>query len=243
MLGYIYKELKINKMVLAIMFGLMALFNFFAIPLSLTDDNLKGNGMMFYVIIPIFSGMSFFIVGMVASGLLEADERKKWGYYTACAPNGIRNQVCSTYIIVAAGLVINFVFAFIVNTIIRQFDSTIPNVTGMMAIIALFVLLLRAIELPFFYAFGSKIGAAIKGLLMVLVIFIAAVYFMFGDISWLGSQDDVMEAILKFLSDLSIRKLFKSVFGFILISSVPLYAISCYISTKLYLKGVDRYAK
>ncbi|MBQ8119383.1 MAG: hypothetical protein IJ172_01195, partial [Ruminococcus sp.] len=121
--------------------------------------------------------------------------------------------------------------------------SDVPNVTGMMIAMALLVLLLRAVELPFFYAFGSKVGGLVKTLLLFVVIFITAIYFLFADLSWLGSQDEAMEKLFKFLSGISLKGLWKSVFGKILMSAVPLYAVSYYISTKVYLKGIDRLEK
>ena len=67
---------------------------------------------------------------------------------------------------------------------------------------------------------------------------------MFADISWLGSRDDFMENFLKWLSGLDIKNLVTGGFiGKLLLGAVPLYAISYYISTKVYLKGVDRLEK
>ncbi len=241
MLGYLYKEIKTNKLILGVMLGLMLFFNLF-LPTTATGDD-KPEGVLFYVFFFIMSGSSFLVIGMCASGLVQTDERKKWGYYNAAAPHGIKLQVGSIYIIILAALVCCFCFSSVMNIIMRKMSSDVPDVTGMMIAIALLVLLLRAIELPFFYAFGSKVGGLVKALLLFAVIFIAALYFLFADLSWLGSQDDVMEKIFKFLSGISLKGLWKSIFGKILISAVPLYAVSYYISTKVYLKGVERLEK
>lgn len=242
MLGYLYKEIKTNKLILGIMLGLMLFFNLFILVTANGDDK-PVEGMIYYVIFFIMSGSSFLVIGMCASGLVQTDERKKWGYYNASAPNGIRLQVGSIYLIIFMALAFCFGISFFFNIIIRNINSDAPNVTGMMTAMALLVLLLRAIELPFFYAFGSKVGGLVKTLLLFIVIFIVALYFLFADLSWLGSQDEFMEKIIEFLSGISAKKLWNSIFGKILISAVPLYAVSYYISTKVYLKGVDRLEK
>lgn len=241
MLGYLYKEIKTNKLILGVMLGLMLFFNLF-LPTTATGDD-KPEGVLFYVFFFIMSGSSFLVIGMCASGLVQTDERKKWGYYNAAAPHGIKLQVGSIYIIILSALVICFCVSSVMNIIMRKMSSDVPNVTGMMIAMALIVLLLRAIELPFFYAFGSKVGGLVKTLLLFVVIFITAIYFLFADLSWLGSQDEAMEKLFKFLSGISLKGLWKSIFGKILISAVPLYAVSYYISTKVYLKGIDRLEK
>ena len=241
MLGYLYKELKTNKLILGVMFGLMMFFNVCPFASATGDD--KPEGAFFYAVFFIMSGSSYLVIGMCASGLVQTDERKKWGYYNAAAPNGIRMQVGSIYIIILFALVCCFCISWAINTIMRKMSANVPNVTGMMIAMALLVLLLRAIELPFFYAFGSRVGGLVKTLLVFIVIFAVALYFLFADLSWLGSQDEVVEKIFEFLSSISAKKLWNSILGKILISAVPLYFISYFISTKVYLRGIDRLEK
>jgi len=247
MLGYLYKDIRINRNILCIMLGLIAFFSFFPIMAAYGDEEVGAvtEGIVFYGIYFLINGTVFFIVGMTASVFVQTDERKKWGYYNAAAPNGIRFQVGSSYIIVFCSIAIALGATWGANYLIRTFSSIdIPSAGGMMTVFALICLLMRGIELPFFYAFGSKIGSLVKGLLFVVVILIALIYFMFADISWLGSRDDFMENFLKWLSGLDIKNLVTGGFiGKLLLGAVPLYAISYYISTKVYLKGVDRLEK
>ena len=247
MLGYLYKDIRINRNILCIMLGLIAFFSFFPIMASYGDEEVGAvtEGIVFYGIYFLINGTVFFIVGMIASVFVQTDERKKWGYYNAAAPNGVRQQVGSCYIIVACSITIALAMTCGANYIIRTFSSfSIPSAGGMMIVFALICLLMRAIELPFFYAFGSKIGSLVKGLLFVVLILIALIYFMFADLSWLGSRDDFMENLLNWLSNLDIKHLATGGFiGKLLIAAVPMYIFSYYISTKVYLKGVDRIEK
>ena len=56
MLGYIYKEIKTNKLILGVMLGLMLFFNLF-LPTTATGDD-KPEGVLFYVFFFIMSGSS-----------------------------------------------------------------------------------------------------------------------------------------------------------------------------------------
>ena len=241
MLGYIYKELKINKVILSVMLICAVFLNLTPLAASNSENNPEGT--IFYAIFFIMTGSSFLVIGMCASGLVQTDERKKWGYYNAAAPNGIRFQVGSIYTIILSVLLLDILIAFFCNIIVRQIIPDAPNVSGMLFVMALLVLLFRAIELPFFYAFGSKIGGLVKSLLLFILIFLAVLYFLFADLSWLGSQDEVIGKFFEIMSSLSVKSIWSSVVGKILLSAVPLYAVSYYISTKVYLRGVDRLEK
>ena len=247
MLGYLYKDIRINRNILCIMLGLIVFFSVFPIVAANGDEEVGAvtEGVVYYGLYFLINGTVFLTVGMMASVFVQTDERKKWCYYNAAVPNGIRQQVGSCYIIVACSITIALAMTCGANYIIRTFSSVnIPSAGGMMVVFALICLLMRAIELPFFYAFGSKIGSLVKGLLFVVLILIALIYFMFADLSWLGSRDDFMENLLNWLSNLDIKHLVTGGFiGKLLLGAVPLYAISYLISTKVYLKGVDRLEK
>lgn len=247
MLGYLYKDIRINKQMLGIMFGLIVFFSIIPIMAAFggEESGAVTEGVVFYGIYFLINGTTFLIVGMMASGFAQTDERKKWGYYNAAVPNGIKQQVGSCYIIVVCSIIIALAVTCGINYFIRTvFSIKIPSAGGMMTVFALICLLMRAIELPFFFAFGSKIGSLVKGLLFVSIIMTALVYFMFADISWLGSRDKIMENFLNWLTKLDIKHIVTGGFiGKLLIAAVPLYAVSYFISTKVYLKGVERLEK
>ena len=94
MLGYLYKDIRINRNILCIMLGLIAFFSFFPIMAAYGDEEVGAvtEGIVFYGIYFLINGTVFFIVGMMASVFVQTDERKKWGYYNAAAPNGVRRD-------------------------------------------------------------------------------------------------------------------------------------------------------
>ena len=244
MFGFIYKELKVNKQWLCLMFGLVIFFSCFPM-LAASGGEGKLEGVAFYGVYFLINGTCFLVVGMMASMFVQTDERKKWGYYTTSVPGGIKKQVGAIYIIILTAIIFTLGVTCGLNIIIRKAAGIdIPDATGMMLVFALIVLFMRAIELPFFYAFGSKVGSAVKSLLVVVLIFIAALYFMFADLSWLGSMDDFIGNFIEWLSKLDLKHLISGGFvGKLLLTAVPLYIVSYLISINVYLKGVDRLEK
>ena len=245
MLGFIYKEIKVNKQWLCIMFGLVIFFSAFPMLTAFGDKDGGLEGTAFYAAYFLINGTCFLVVGMMASMFIQTDERKKWGYYATSVPSGIRKQVGAIYLIILAAILFTLGLTCILNSILRKaFHMDIPDATGMMLVFALIVLFMRSIEMPFIYAFGSKIGSAVKALLVFILLFIAAVYFMFADLSWLGSMDDFLGNLLKWFSELDIKHLITGGFvGKLLLAAVPMYIASYFISTKVYLKGVERLEK
>ena len=248
MLGLLYKDIKVNRSNLLITMAVVLFFSITPIAgdmLSGKDAGAGDGSRIYYFIYFFLYGMSFIIVGMMASNLLSGDERKKWGYFTASVPGGIKKQVASCYILVFLSIVLTLGYTVIANFLTRKLLSeTVPDVSGMMALIALVVLFFRAIELPFFFAFGSKTGSFVKTLLVVLLILFVSIYFMFADLSWLGSEDSVMEGLFKFIEKLDIRHILSlGTFGRLILLAVPGYIVSWGISTKVYLKGVERFEK
>jgi hypothetical protein len=245
MLGFIYKEIKVNKQWLCIMFGLVIFFSCFPILTSIGEKNGGLEGTALYAVYFLINGTCFLVVGMMASMLIQTDERKKWGYYATSVHGGIKKQVGAIYLIILAAILFTLGLTCILNSILRKaVHMDIPDATGMMLVFALIVLFMRSIEMPFIYAFGSKIGSAVKALLVFILLFIAAVYFMFADLSWLGSMDDFLGNLLKWFSELDIKHLITGGFvGKLLLAAVPMYIASYFISTKVYLKGVERLEK
>ena len=245
MLGFIYKEIKVNKQWLCIMLGLVIFFSCFPMLAASGGDDGRLEGVAFYGVYFLINGSCFLVVGMMASVFVKTDERKKWGYYTTSVPGGIKKQVGAIYIMILAAILFTLGITCGINVFVRKAtDIDVPDAAGMMLVFALIVLFMRAIELPFFYAFGSKVGSAVKALLVIVLIFIAAVYLLFADLSWLGSMDDFMGNFIKWLTKLDLKHLISGGFvGKLLLAAVPMYIASYFISTKVYLKGVERLEK
>ncbi|MBR6103002.1 MAG: ABC-2 transporter permease [Ruminococcus sp.] len=246
MLGFLYKDIKSNlKWLLLGLLVIMFMVCLMSLAMVLGDENIKQKGMGSFMkmILFVLEAMSFVIVGAFSLNYIQSDERKKWGYYVASLPCGTRNQVVSKYVFVAGITFITFFICIANNLFVGLFVKGMPDLTETLFSVVCLSLLMRAIELPFIFAFGTKVGSQVKGGIMLMIIVWAAVYFMFGDLSWMGSEDEIWGKLFEWIQGFDFTKLLDTVLGKILLLGLPLYAVSCFISTKVYLRGVERMEK
>ncbi|MBR4554725.1 MAG: ABC-2 transporter permease [Ruminococcus sp.] len=244
MLGFIYKDIRTNSKWMWLVLGVLVVFNGLTTAAMLLDNN---KDTLSVTEAPLFltgfysmaAFCSFVCAGAFAMNFVQTDERKKWGYYVVSLPNGRRKQVIAKYIFVAGSLGLTFGIVTAVNQISKAINTNVPDILSIAVALTGLELIMKAIEMPCIIAFGSKIGTQVKGGLMAVAVIFAAVYAMFGDLSWIGTEDSVWESIFKFISDFSFSR-----FGIIMILiAVPLYIISCLLSIRLYLCGIDRMEK
>lgn len=246
MLGLLRKEIRINiKWICLAFITLMCLNALMSIMMVTGDDSdsIKGMGLFFQGFFAMMGAMSFFINGAFSLNLAQSDERRKWGYYLCAAPRGRERQVVSKYMLILLMLALTFVVTYGCNYFMRKFDSDIPSIRGLLMLMVCISLIMRAIEMPFLFAFGSKVGSQVKGGIMLAIILGAVIYLMFGDLSWIGTQDEVMEKVFKFIGEFDLRRVTKSWAGVLVWAAVPMYIVSCFISMKVYMYGVERMEK
>ena len=248
MLGYLYKDFITNKKTIFLLLIVLLAFNAMVFMLFVGDNpeaTISGLGVLFQILMFSFSACSFFISGAMASNYFKTDERKKWGYYVVSTPNGIAKQMISKYTMVLIMSGITFTVSLLANILARklfpQFD--IPNVSGVVLIFLFIQLMIRAIETPFIVGLGQKAGEAVKGILMLGLILFAVIYLMFADISWMGSSDHVIEKIFELITKIRFTNFIKTWGGRLVMMSIPLYIVSCFISIKVYVFGIERIEK
>ena len=244
MLGFLYKDIRTNRKWILIMILVLTFLNLFA-PFALIFGDSKGgvkSSEITMLLTGFFAAMSlssFLCVGGFAMNFVQTDERKKWGYYVVSLPGGIIKQVVSKYIFTAGILMLTLGLCSGVNAIFRLIWDETPSAYGITLTLFAIELIMRAVEMPCIIAFGSKIGTQVKGGLIAVIVFAIVIYLLFGDLSWIGSEESFWESFFKLVSDFKF-----STFGAVLLlAAVPVYIVSCMISTKLYLKGIERMVK
>ena len=237
MLGLLYKDFRANVKWLLISGGVVLLFNLLMGLTGISNHDIDFIGMtsIYYLLYATV----FFMMGSFSLNYVQTDERKKWGYFVASLPGGIANQVVSKYIFVALTVFFTFAVCYTQNFIVQQINDEIGSIAGILLILSCIVLVMVSIELPCAIAFGTKIGSYVKAGIFLLIVFFAAVYLMFGDITWLGSEEEFTDKFLTKLSHLDLS----TTAGKVILCGIPLYCISCMISTKLYLNGIERMEK
>jgi len=237
MLGLLYKDFRANLKWLLISGGVVLLFNLLMGLTGISNHDIDFIGMksIYYLLYATV----FFMMGSFSLNYVQTDERKKWGYFVASLPGGIAKQVVSKYIFVALTVFFTFAVCYTQNFIVQQINDEIGSIAGILLILSCIVLVMVSIELPCAIAFGTKIGSYVKAGIFLLIVFFAAVYLMFGDITWLGSEEEFTDKFLTKLSHLDLS----TTAGKVILCGIPLYCISCMISTKLYLNGIERMEK
>lgn len=144
--------------------------------------------------------LPFFIMTMVTQELFAQDEKSPWSSFVGSTPQGLKGQVaCKYYVILIENLLLLLCCFFT--------DALVVAVTGDTAISMVLVgmfffcirIFLQAIEIPFLMRFGINAGGAVKGAVQAFIVFAVICYGLFGNISFLFS-DDPIAAFLAFFS-------------------------------------------
>ena len=188
---------------------------------------------------------SFFVMGTMQGLIYEQDERKKWSYYITSTEAGSAAQVGEKYILV---LIISMA-ALVLNVLLNCIAIDLANNEYQIAPVcmALFFIqvLLRAVEIPFVMAFGSKKGNLVRGAIMLAALIVALVYLLFGDLKaiGLGSSDDLWDKLIKLIKSPSSNSNVLLALGAAGVCVLPLYYLSYRISCRVYKRGADAYEK
>lgn len=261
MTGLIYKEFRQNRWFFLAVFLLAVFLTWMPLLTSLDGEGAAESGkpMLQYgfeqlanapvIIFALFPVLGFLIVGMLESVIMQPDEIKKWGYFTASHPKGVAGQVYAKYVAVLA---MSLLF-FFVTAISQQwlaaaaFGSARVDLASSYALCILLLyiqILLRAAELPFIIRFGTKRGANIKAGIVLGLILAGLIYALFGPLP--DSFDDWFEKLLDTVMGIMNGDIPDSLTLFIAIlpyAAAGGFIGSYFLSKKLYMKGVEQYAK
>ena len=183
------------------------------------------------------------IAGFLAAGALQmlvlrGDDRKLWGYWITASADGYKGFLRVKYEMIFAMIVL---FLFTLQCVDRGYCAAaadtgmtgVGEISGIAVLLCFVQILLRAIDIPFVYRFGSKKGSLIKLIcLIVLVIVMLALLILNAE-----RFDTIIEMGKKVFSALN-SSLILSV-G--LVVCLSLYFLSYRITCRLYLKGVEQY--
>ena len=183
------------------------------------------------------------IAGFLAAGALQmlvlrGDDRKLWGYWITATADGYKGFLRVKYEMIF-GMIVLFMFSVqlvdmcSIAVAADMGTSDAMQISGIALPLCFVQILLRAIDIPFFYRFGSKKGSFVKLICLIsLTIFLLAVLFLNAK-----SFDKVMELCKKVIN-VQNSSLLLSV-GFVV--CLALYYLSYRITCRVYLKGVEQY--
>ena len=239
MKGYLYKELKQNRLYILLTAIIAPAMIFLPLIIVMINERtmakeafyaFANNGMAIRILCALVGFIGAYIIQTFT---LKGDDNKMWGYFVASNPKGIKGFVITKYLLIAAMCVIFLVlsvgfdlaFIFITNII---GGIGIPLMAEAVLAMMFLMLLFNAIEIPFTIRFGEKRGSIIKTTIGIVIVIIALLAFF---INPAGVSDIVND----FLFNGRIPYLMKWILP---VGSVIAYIISCAVSCKLYMKGV-----
>ena len=183
------------------------------------------------------------IAGFLAAGALQmlvlrGDDRKLWGYWIAATPDGYKGFLRVKYEMIF-GMIVLLMFSVqfldmgycAVAADMEKADAV--QISGIALPLCFVQILLRAIDIPFVYRFGSKKGSFIKMICLVTVAIILLTFLILN-----AERFDMIIESCKKVINVQNGSLLLSV-G--LVVCLALYYLSYRITCRLYLKGVEQY--
>ncbi|MGN1135918.1 MAG: ABC-2 transporter permease [Oscillospiraceae bacterium] len=253
MYGLLYKELVLNRkslFALAFVDMLIYVILFFlfgsAVKESVFEPSSYSDAADIFSC--IYALLIFIFVLIIQPQIFSTDESKRWGAFISSSPAQESGQIYSKYMFSFVMLIVSYIWSYFAEGIFDaalsvyygfENDSVLSLNVSFAMVFA--VLLLSAVEFPFYVRFGSKIGSSVKMGIFFGIIMLAAVYLLFGDLSVFGSLDSLWE----FLSGVINGEAFGDVAIFVLslcaLGAFGLYILSFKISCRLYMKGVENF--
>lgn len=242
MSGLIYKNFRINRS--SFLFSLITAFLCCITGILLGifmggADSIKGDAdadsvTMVYAVLYY---LAFMLPAMTTSMLFEADENKTCSAFAISLPQGGKGHIQSKYYYLLILNIAMLLMCFVADTVTYFIFDGKVSLTLVIMMIFCWRLLLTAVEVPFVIRFGSQRGVSIKGAVFGFIVIALMIYILFGDISWLMSDDDPIEALMNWLQSGDVL-FWLGLFPYF---SVAAYYISCRISVKVFRKGAENY--
>ena len=199
----------------------------------------------------------FFATGLQAFLNISQDEVKKWAYFTASHPKGIRGAIYSKYVVTFLMLMVAYVSAMIAAELVVLADHLLVGTENAQLMINLqitnllsgglffFQLFKMMIDFPFTYRFGKKNGEQMKVLTFGILVLGGLIYLLFGPLPG-GEDGDPIVALYDWCVSFANGTLKHNIYlilGVILWIVIIGYYVSYRISCKVYMKGAEQYAK
>lgn len=238
MKGLLYKELRQNLWYIIVMpfcggAGLLLCF-------PLLEDMLPGEPAVIPVIYAAAAGgiIAYLLAGAFQVMTLRGDDRKAWSCFISSTPKGYKGFIRMKYAVTAMMSAVCFAGTAaalgIYSAVKADGTAGLADVLMICGYLTALQLILRAVDIPFIVRFGDKKGSMIKliGLPVLVILFVLTVIIF--DIDFIKYFDRVRDFMI---SDSGTALKLTVSLG----AAVCLYAVSCLVSCRLYLKGAEGY--
>lgn len=240
MTGLIYKEYKQNKLLLisVVLIPFVVYMIPFFLLFGMAEKGSSDNNQILFTLM-IFVG--YIALAVIQSLAFRGDDTKKWGYFIATNPEGIKGYLYTKYMMVLGmGLFFSFFMAVaeMVSEVIYEsvYHSSLLPMNSIYMILFFVQLIFAALDIPFIVRFGVKMGSIIKTVIITSLVLIFTVAFVISP----AAVVNIFNSIGKIFSGEISGIVFTSMFPYL---SFVLFYLSYKISCIIYMKGVENYAK
>lgn len=201
MRGLIYKDFYLirNKIFVSV-FALVSMYAMMYIVAFLLRDVVNINAYAAAAITDI--NIIYFIGFYNCNYIIRADAGKLWNYYGISLPEGIRGLVSAKYMAVFIMYFIAFTMCVINDIICGLVFGKSVDMSMLFLAETFFLILIDEVEMPLAFRFGTDKASVIRVLLTVVIVFVIAVYLLFGNIEWLMAEDGLVNVFPKVISQM-----------------------------------------
>lgn len=241
MLGLLYKDIVVNKKNILLM-TLLSVILTLGVPtaayfIGKSTIGSAENMLLLFSLAAVFA--SFMMWKMLLTMLATKDETKKWAYFIISTSDGAKNQVGEKYIASFLLALAWFCISCVCISLTMDLTNTELDLTSVFMILFALMLILNAIDLPFYFAFTTKNGAMIKAQSLIVLMIAALIYLLFGDLTIIKNLfGGAKLSSLLSPDEQSVAKL-----DLFFILTAVIYYASYRISSNVYVKGVTKYVR
>ncbi len=176
------------------------------------------------------------VAGAVETAIIHVDEGAKKKAYLLSLPVSKRQYVASKYIFVLICyyviLSVTVIWAQFVNGCMEEAlqKSFLMDAMGLMPLWIQVLMIVSAIELPFFLSVGVKAGNAVKTSILAILFFAIFAYMLFGDVSVLDHLD--LSVVINWMKEHMVITMTIQVLGPVIVGG--LYYLSYRIAAALF---------
>lgn len=229
MAGLIYKDLCIMKK--NIMIDILVIVAWSVLIFGMLSQGKEEDVTPVIVLMQLFLYICIFcIISGTQRSLLEIDEIKLYNYFVASTPLLRKKQVRSKYYGILGLSLMGVVWGFVCEhcNYFQKYETKEAVYIFMM--LFFIQIILRAIELPFLFYYGQKVGKMVKVLMIVIIAFFAIVYFLFGKLPEISAENMIIKFFEWFskpesfpLRELGVVALAMYVISYMISSRLPVY--------------------
>lgn len=187
MAGLLYKDFMAVKGKLYVIAGIAVTLLTFVLRIAVPAEESD----IFIMSLCISATVIFYliIVGKIEVSVISADEGRKQKQYFLSLPVSGQQYVASKYLFLLLAFYIAMSVSMLMGAIGRiqcqsdEIDQMLSQWMALVPVLACVFLLIPAIELPFFLAYGAKKGGRLKTGLLICFFFLVIAYLMFGDLN------------------------------------------------------------